>query len=109
MDARIRLAETQANALNTAVANTAAKTPVFGGPERDAINAVVDKSVQNICERISTLHAALDEIQQEALERNAQIKLQLTDHVSISVKINDEITHMQAVIAELRASTPSRK
>jgi hypothetical protein len=105
MDARIAFAE---NALNRP-AKTEPTTPVFGGPERDAINAVVDKSVQNICERIATLHNVLDEIQQDALERNAQIKLQLQDHVAVSVRINDEITHMQAVIAELRQATPSRK
>jgi hypothetical protein len=79
------------------------RPPAYGGPQRDAINSVVDGIVGDICNRIVDLRKMLDAIEQQVLESAAKSKAALNDHVGICVRINDEIRHMQTVIEELKA------
>lgn len=80
------------------------KPPTYGGPQRDAINSVVDNIVSDICGKINDLRKTLDEIEQQVLEGAAGAKHALQDHISICVRVNDEFVHMQDVIAEIKAS-----
>lgn len=77
------------------------RPPSYGGPQRDAINSVVDGVVNDICAKIAELRKQLDAIEQQVLESAADTKHHLQDHVSICVRINDEITHMKDVVAEI--------
>jgi hypothetical protein len=85
------------------------KPPSYGGPQRDAINSVVDNVVGDICGKIGELRKTLDAIEQQVLESAAGAKTTLQDHISICVKVNDEITHMQEVVEEIRANAPHGK
>lgn len=85
------------------------RPPSYGGPQRDAINSVVDNVVSDICGKINDLRKTLDAIEQQVLEGAAGAKTVLQDHVLVCVKVNDEIVHMQEVIEEIRASAPQSK
>lgn len=79
--------------------------PVYGGPQRDAINSVVDNIVGDICGKISSLRKTLDAIEAQVLASAAKSKHSLNEHVLVCIRINDEIVHMQEVIADLAADT----
>jgi hypothetical protein len=95
------------NELNTAVrAQPDIRPPTYGAPQRDAINSVVDNIVQDISAKISELRKTLDAIEQQVLEGAALTKHALQDHVDVCVKVNDEISHMQRVVEDIRALAP---
>jgi hypothetical protein len=75
--------------------------PVYGGPQRDAINSVVDGIIGDICAKIGQLRQTLDQIEQQVLQSAARSKHTLNEHVGVCVRINDEIRHMQDVVADL--------
>lgn len=75
--------------------------PTYGGPQRDAINSVVDGIVGDICSKVADLRKMLDTIEQQALQSAAKSKHRLNEHVETCVKINDEIVHMREVVADL--------
>lgn len=75
--------------------------PSYGGPQRDAINSVIDGIVGDICGKIEALRKMLDQIEQEVLTSAGKSKHSLSEHVSVCTSINDEILHMREVIAEL--------
>jgi hypothetical protein len=75
--------------------------PSYGGPQRDAINSVVDGIVGDICSKIGDLRKTLDAIEQAVLQSAAKSKHTLNEHVSTCVRINDEVVHMREVVAEL--------
>ena len=80
------------------------KPPSYGGPQRDAINSVVDGIVSDLCSKIAALRHVLDDIEQQVLEGAAGAKHTLHDQVQVCIKVNDEITHMQRVIDEIKVS-----
>ena len=82
------------------------KPPAYGGPQRDAINSVVDNVVSDICGKIDTLRKTLDAIEQQVLEGAAGAKAALQDHIQICIRVKDEITHMQGVIEDIKAAVP---
>lgn len=84
------------------------RPPAYGGPQRDAINSVVDNIVGDICGKIDALRKTLDAIEQQVLEGAAGAKTALQDQVLICVRVNDEITHMQEVIADIQAAVPGK-
>ena len=84
------------------------KPPSYGGPQRDAINSVVDNIVHDICGKIADLRKVLDSIEQQVLEGAAGAKTTLHDHILVCVRVNDEITHMQEVVAEIKAAALSK-
>lgn len=75
--------------------------PSYGDQHRGAISSCVDALASDLCEKIGALRKALDQIEQHVLQSAAKSKGVLNDHVAVSVRINDEILHMQTVIAEL--------
>lgn len=79
--------------------------PTYGGPQRDAINSVVDGIIGDICGRIGDLRKTLDDIEHQVLQSAAKSKHALNEHVSVCVRINDEIRHMQEVVADLKAES----
>ena len=81
--------------------------PTYGGPQRDAINSVVDNIVQDITGKIAALRKTLDELEQLALEGAAGAKTRLNDHILVCVRVNDEVLHMQNVVAEIRQAATS--
>jgi hypothetical protein len=76
--------------------------PGYGGPQRDAINSVIDGLVSDICRDIADLRRTLDDIEQQVLEGAATSKHHLADQVQICVCVKDEITHMQRVVADIK-------
>ena len=82
------------------------KPPSYGGPQRDAINSVVDNIVGDICGKVAELRKTLDAIEQQVLEGAASAKTALHEHIQTCVKVNDEILHMQEVIEQIRTSAP---
>lgn len=89
----------------TPVPTNEMKPPAYGGPQRDAINSVVDNIVGDLCGKINDLRHTLDDIEQQVLSGAAGAKHALHDHVTLCVKVNDEITHMQAVIEDIKAAS----
>jgi hypothetical protein len=82
--------------------------PSYGGPQRDAINSVIDNVVADLCDKIAVLQGMLKSIEQHVLEEASLAKSKLKDHVSICVRVNDEITHMREVITELKQSVENK-
>lgn len=80
------------------------KPPSYGGPQRDAINSVVDNIVGDLCGKIAALRHGLDDIEQQVLESAAGAKHSLHDHVALSLKVNDELQRTQAVIEEIKTA-----
>jgi hypothetical protein len=85
----------------TAASSRSAAIPSYGGPQRDAINSVVDGVVRDLCEKIGHLRGKLDDIEQRILEGAAGAKAALTEHVGVCVRIDAEIKHMNDVIDEI--------
>jgi hypothetical protein len=81
--------------------------PGYGDPQRDAINSVVDNVVQDISRKIDDLRKQLDALEQQVLVGAAKSKLALHGQIQVCVRVNDEITHMGAVIEEIAASQPT--
>ena len=77
--------------------------PTYGEPQRSAINSVVDNIVRDICEEITELRLALDEVEQKILENSAAVKGRLGDHVSICVGVKDEVVHIRRIIDDIKA------
>lgn len=75
--------------------------PSYGEQHRGAISSCVDALASDLCTKISALRVALDTVEQHILQSAAKSKGVLNDHVAVTVRINDEILHMQTVIAEL--------
>lgn len=80
--------------------------PGYGDPQRDAINSVIDNIVQDISRKIGDLRKQLDDIEQQVLTGAAKSKAMLQDQILVCVRVNDEITHMRAVVEEIAASQP---
>lgn len=76
--------------------------PSYGGPQRDAINSVIDGLVSDICSDIGELRHTLDDIEQQVLEGAANAKQRLNEQVQICVSVKDEITHMNRVVADIQ-------
>lgn len=91
--------------IKTPIPTNDIKPPSYGGPQRDAINSVVDNIVSDLCGKINDLRKTLDEIEQGVLEGAAGAKSALQDHVAVCVRVNDEIVHMQAVIADIKQAS----
>lgn len=81
------------------------KPPSYGGPQRDAINSIVDGIVGDICNKIGELRHRLDDIEQQILEGAAGAKHALQDHVQVCTKLTDELQRTQAVIESIKAAT----
>jgi hypothetical protein len=75
--------------------------PAYGGPQRDAINSVVDNLVGDICAEIDALRLALDDIKQQVLEGAAKAKVHLTEQVEIYASVKDEIARAKRVAADI--------
>jgi len=84
------------------------KPPAYGGPQRDAINSVIDNIVGDLCGKIAALRKTLDEIEQQVLEGAAGAKHALHDQVMLCVKVNDEIAHIAKVIEDIKAVAHER-
>jgi hypothetical protein len=82
--------------------------PGYGSPQRKAIDSMVEGVVADLCDKISILRKTLDEIEQHVLEGASFAKSKLKDHVTLCVRVNDEITHMREVIAELKQSVENK-
>lgn len=93
----------------TPVPSNEIRPPSYGGPQRDAINSVVDGIVGDLCGKIGELRKTLDTIEQQVLEGAAGAKKSLQDHILVCVRVNDEITHMQEVVEDIKASVPVQK
>jgi hypothetical protein len=78
------------------------KPPAYGGPAREAIGSVVDNIVDDLCRKLGAIRETLDKIEQQALQSAARAKGALNEHVTVCIKLNDEISHMQAVVAEIK-------
>ena len=76
--------------------------PTYGGPQRDAINSVIDNIVGDICSDIAKLRTTLDDIEQQVLEGAAGAKARLSEQVAICVSVKDEINHMNRVVADIQ-------
>lgn len=85
-----------------AVPQRAMAPPSYGEPQRDAVNSIVDGIVRDISEQIAALRSQLDEIEQQVLEGAAKSKAALQGQIGVCVRINDEISHMTKVIADMR-------
>jgi hypothetical protein len=92
-------------AARSAVTKPEATPPVYGGPQRDAINSVVDNILVDICGKIRELRGTLDAIEQVVLESAAQSKSTLNEHVDVCVEVDGELRRMQSVVASLKAAT----
>lgn len=80
--------------------------PSYGEPQREAINSVIDNIVQDISRKIDDLRKQLDDIEQQVLTGAAKNKIALQGQINVCVRVNDEITHMRAVVEEIAASQP---
>ena len=90
--------------IRTPIPTNDIKPPTYGGPQRDAINSVVDNIVSDICGKIGELRKTLDDIEQQVLEGAAGAKTALQDHIQVCIRVNDEIVHMQDVIEDIKTS-----
>ena len=78
------------------------EAPTYGAPQQAAINSVFDGHVQDLFGKIKALRNTLDEIEQLILSGAAKAKAALQGQVDLCVQINDEINHMNKVIADLK-------
>jgi hypothetical protein len=76
--------------------------PAFGAPQRDAIGSIVDGIADDFCHKINAVRQSLDHIKQEYLQSAANAKAILNGHVEVCVRLDDEIRHMQAAVADIR-------
>lgn len=77
------------------------KPPTYGSSQRQAIDAVVDSLITDIVKKIGTIRATLDTIEQRAIQSSANAKGLLTEHVQFCHRLDDEITHMEAVVKDM--------
>jgi phage shock protein A len=75
--------------------------PSFGEEHRAAIDSVVTGLASQLCKRIAALHSVLDRIEQQVLESAQKSKGAMENHVSICVRVDDEIRAMQIVVDDL--------
>lgn len=75
--------------------------PQYGAPQRDAIAALVDDHVQDVCERIDGLIKQLDAMKQQVLVGSATAKQVLNEHIGICLSVNDETDRISDVIDTL--------
>lgn len=75
--------------------------PAYGEPQRDAIASVVDSIVRDVTEKINTVRKQLDALEQQVLTGAANAKASLIEQIAVSIRVNDEITHMGDVIDEI--------
>jgi hypothetical protein len=80
------------------------RPPSYGGPQRDAINSVVDNIVGDLCGKIGDLRKTLDEFEQQILEGAAGAKAALHDHIAVCVKVNDQIARTRDAVEEIKAA-----
>jgi hypothetical protein len=90
----------------TPVPGNELKPPSYGAPRRDAINSLVDDLVSEVCKKIEAVRETLNAIEQQALESAANSKHALQDHVSVCVRLDDEISHMRKVVEDIKAAAP---
>jgi hypothetical protein len=76
--------------------------PGYGGPQRDAINSVIDGIVGDICRDIGAVRTLLDQVEQQVLEGAAKAKHGLTEQVAVCVSVKDEIAHMRRVVGDIQ-------
>jgi hypothetical protein len=77
--------------------------PSYGGPQRDAINSVIDGIVGDICKDIADVRHILDDLEQHILEGAASAKHHLSEQVGMCVSVKDEVTHMRRVVFDIEA------
>lgn len=75
--------------------------PQFGGPQRDAINSLIDKVVGDVCERISELEHKLEELRQQVLVGGAAAKTTLQEQVEVCLRVNDETSRISDIVGEI--------
>jgi hypothetical protein len=76
--------------------------PTYGAPQRDAIKSVMDGILGDICNNITELRRALDEIEGQVLQGIADAKHVLEKQIGVCSCIKDEIGHLKRTVAELR-------
>ena len=89
-----------------AVATKTMLPPEYGGPQRDAINSVLDGITQDVSRKIDDLRKQLDDIEQAVLQGAAKSKEALHNQIVVCIRINDEISHMKMVVEEIAAAQP---
>ncbi|QOG21350.1 hypothetical protein [Bradyrhizobium sp. SEMIA] len=75
--------------------------PAYGAPQRDAINALVDKVVSEVCDRIAELKKQLDALQQQVLVGGAATKVSLNEQIDACMRVHDETNRIGAAVSEI--------
>ncbi|MGX1171255.1 uncharacterized small protein (DUF1192 family) [Bradyrhizobium sp. USDA 372] len=75
--------------------------PAYGAPQRDAINALVDKVVSEVCERIAELKKQLDALQQQVLVGGAATKVTLNEQIDACMRVHDETNRIGDAVSEI--------
>lgn len=87
--------------LRTQLPTNELQPPVHGGAQRDAIGAMVDAVIRDICNHIAELRQLLDDTEQQILEGAAAAKHHLTEQINLCNQVKDELKHMQTVIEDI--------
>ena len=75
--------------------------PSPGAPQRDAINALIDKVVGDVCEQIDGLEKQLHALKQQVLVGGAAAKGTLQEQVEVCLRVNDEVSRIGDTIDEV--------
>jgi hypothetical protein len=78
--------------------------PSYGASHRKHIETCVEDLVQDLCAKIDELRQQLKTIEDILLQSAAKSKHSLNEHVTVCIKLNDEIMHTQDIINELKAA-----
>lgn len=75
--------------------------PEYGGPQRDAINSVVDNLVHDVVENIAALKKRLNALEQQVLSSGAEAKANLTAQIAICSRVREQCHQIGEVIDEI--------
>lgn len=75
--------------------------PSYGGPQRDAINSLVDGVVRDVCETIDALTKQLDALKSQVLVSADTAKRTLHEQVEVCARVRDEAENIREIIDEV--------
>lgn len=75
--------------------------PEYGGPQRDAINSVVDNLVHDVIEQIASLKKQLDRMEQQVLNSGAAAKETLTSQIMVCSRVRGQCHQIGEMIADI--------
>lgn len=75
--------------------------PEYGGPQRDAINSLVDGVVRDVIENIAALRKQLTALEQQVLVSSAAAKATLNEQVNVCARVTEETARIGDIMDQV--------